>query len=159
MDSSWLTTACYAVKVWGVAPISLVEAERNGATLVQNLAEMETSSSGDKHDSAVKELSDSHKKKANGHKEEGTFHPFCPRHAIQILVFMFLKGVIFGPEAVTCCSVLTAALCASVHASVSARGRCVTPLWLDYRLGPCCPAEAVIPTVCLSASLPAFVVL
>lgn len=57
-------------QVWGVAPISLVEAERNGATLVQNLAEMETSSSGDKHDSAVKELSDSHKKKANGHKEE-----------------------------------------------------------------------------------------
>ena len=61
------------MKVWGVVPISLVEAERNGATLVQRLAEMETSSSSDILDGGT-DLSDSNKKKANGHKEEGRHH-------------------------------------------------------------------------------------
>ena len=59
-----------------MVPTSLVEAERNGAMLVQNLAELETSSTTGKHDSSAKDSTDSNKKKANGHKEEGLFTRF-----------------------------------------------------------------------------------
>lgn len=53
-------------KVWGVVPTSLVEAERNGATFLQKLTKMDTSSSSG---AAVTDGN----KKANGHKEEGWF--------------------------------------------------------------------------------------
>lgn len=56
-------------KVWGVVPTSLVEAERNGATFVQKLIRMDTSSS---NGTAVTDGN----KKANGHKEEGWFTCF-----------------------------------------------------------------------------------
>lgn len=148
------------MKVWGVAPISLVEAERNGATLVQRLAEMETSSSSDRHDSAVTELTDSHKKKANGHKEEGMFHSFCPTHAChpglyvpKSRAFLSLKS-----DVLQCVNCNLRVFCP--HISVSARGQ-----WLPHFglcLGcwdPCCPIEAAQSTVCMSASLPTFVVL
>ena len=62
-------------KVWGVVPTSLVEAERNGATLVQRLAQMDTSSSSG---SAVTDGN----KKADGHKEEGWFTRLM-LHALQ----------------------------------------------------------------------------
>lgn len=66
------------LKVWGVVPVKLVEAERKGATLVQRLAEMESSSSSDKPDPAVTDPTDSNETKANGHKEEGVLLlPFC----------------------------------------------------------------------------------
>ena len=56
-------------QVWGVVPTSLVEAERHGATFVQKLTKMDTSSS---NGTAVTDGN----KKANGHKEEGWFPCF-----------------------------------------------------------------------------------
>lgn len=62
-------SAC-VVKVWGVVPTSLVEAERNGANFVQRLTKMDASDSSSSS-TAVTDPTNSDKKKANGHKEEG----------------------------------------------------------------------------------------
>lgn len=53
-------------------PTNLVEAERNGATLVQRLAKIDRPSSSGKRELALNDSTNSNKKKANGHKEEGS---------------------------------------------------------------------------------------
>ena len=61
----------FLVQVWGAVPTNLVEAERNGATLVQRLAKLDEPGSSGKHKLALTDSTNSNKKKADGHKEEG----------------------------------------------------------------------------------------
>ena len=73
--SQGVESAC-VLKVWGVVPTSLVEAERNGATFVQRLTKIDASGSSSSSNTAVTDPTDSNNKKANGHKEEGqSLHP------------------------------------------------------------------------------------
>lgn len=118
-----------------MVPTSLVEAERNGAMLVQNLAELETSSTTGKHDSSSKDSTDSNKKKANGHKEEGLFTCF-------LLIDTHLAPAYVSHKPDVC-----AMYC------VNSMSICVTVLHL-----PVCMSVpiSVCWTVCVSAGLPAF---